>query len=237
MPPYVFPAPATTLLSFSELCVDPSSTNTVILADATQARSKLRNALKDVEAKNADWLIVLDSVQGYLPYLLGVINSLEADDLLPRNEPNELNPFRLSPAFPWKSVITSSSMGSSSMQNLPAFGSELVMTLTCYAAALSNLASDTLRDPQSSGYTGSGDRHRITSTAEDKRKIDKLAQAADMLCRASGLFDYVAQTLLPTWEARIADSTDVKSGALRLGKGKARMPGEFSRDVQRALAM
>lgn len=60
MPPYVFPAPATVLLPFTELCVDPSSTNTVILADATQARSKLRNSLKDIEAKNADWLVVLD---------------------------------------------------------------------------------------------------------------------------------------------------------------------------------
>lgn len=60
MPPYVYPASATALLSFSDLCVDPSSSNTVILADATQARSKFRNALKDVEARNADWLIVLD---------------------------------------------------------------------------------------------------------------------------------------------------------------------------------
>jgi hypothetical protein len=60
MPPYIYPAPATALLSFSDLCVDPSSSNTVILADATQARSRFRNALKDVEAKNADWLIVLD---------------------------------------------------------------------------------------------------------------------------------------------------------------------------------
>ncbi|KAJ9121671.1 hypothetical protein QFC22_002291 [Naganishia vaughanmartiniae] len=226
MPPYLFPAPATVLLSFLDLCVDPSSTNTVILADATQARSKLRNSLKDIEAKNADWLVVLDSVQGYLPYLLGVINSLEADDLLQRTEP----------AFPWKSLITSSSMGSPSIQNLPAFGSELVMTLTCYAAALSNLANDTLRDPYSATQGSSSNRQRMTSTAEDKRKIDKLAQAADMLCRASGLFDYIAQTLLPEWEARIADSTDVKSGAMRLGKGKAKMPGEFSRDVQRALA-
>lgn len=124
------------------------------------------------------------------------------------------------------------------MQNLPAFGSELVMTLTCYATTLSNLASDTLRDPQSTtSRNGPADRQRITTTAEDKRKIDKLAQAADMLCRASGLFDYIAQTLLPTWEARIADSTNVQSGAMRLGKGKAKMPGEFSRDVQRALAM
>lgn len=77
----------------------------------------------------------------------------------------------------------------------------------------------------------------MTSSAEDKRKVDKLAQAADMLCRASGLFDHIAQHVLPTWEARIADSTDVKGGALRIGKGKAKMPGEFSRDVQRALSM
>lgn len=77
----------------------------------------------------------------------------------------------------------------------------------------------------------------MTSSADDKRKIDKMAQAADMLCRASGVFDHVAQTVLPAWEARIADSTDGKSGAFRIGKGKAKMPGEFSRDVQRALSM
>lgn len=112
------------------------------------------------------------------------------------------------------------------------------MTLTCYAAVLSNLAYDTLRDPHAATkHANPRDRQPMTSSADDRRKIDKMAQAADMLCRASGAFIYVAQTVLPAWEARIADSTDVKSGAFRMGKGKAKMPGEFSRDVQRALAM
>jgi hypothetical protein len=133
--------------------------------------------------------------------------------------------------------VTPSSLGTSSLANLPAFGSELVMTLTSYASALSNLAYDTLRDPLASRNTGMRDRQPMTSSTEDRRKIDKMVQAADMLCRASGVFDYVAQTVLPLWEARIADSTNGKSGAFRMGKGKAKMPGEFSRDVQRALAM
>lgn len=68
MPPFLYPPPATALLSFTDLCVDPSSKHTVILADATQARSRLRNALKDVEARSGggggnasgDWLLVLD---------------------------------------------------------------------------------------------------------------------------------------------------------------------------------
>lgn len=185
-------------------------------------------------------------MQGYLPYLLGTINSLEADDLLQRIDPRKSRLPRIQgdvltypfSVFPWKSIVTSSSMGASSLANLPAFGSELVMTLTCYAAALCNLAYDTLRDPLSATRsTGYRDRQPMTSSADDKRKVDKMAQAADMLCRASGVFDYVAQTVLPAWEARIADSTDGKSGAFRIGKGKAKMPGEFSRDVQRALSM
>jgi hypothetical protein len=158
---------------------------------------------------------------------VGTINSLEADDLLQRNEP----------AFPWKSCITPTtsitSSSSSSLRSLPSFGAELVMSLTTYAAALSNLAYDTLRDP-----LAAHDRTRaVTTSAEDRRKVDKMAQAADMLCRASGVFEYVAQGVLPLWEARIADSTDSKAG-FRMGKmGKGKMPGEFSRDVQRALAM
>ncbi|KAI5451402.1 hypothetical protein NCC49_001709 [Naganishia albida] len=241
MPPFLYPPPATALLSFTDLCVDPSSKHTVILADATQARSRLRNALKDVEARSGggggnasgDWLLVLDAVQGYLPFLLGTINSLEADDLLERNEP----------LFPWKSTIAASPPGiaSPALRSLPSFGAELVMSLTTYALALANLAHGTVRDPLSAA-AGAGERRRITSAADDKRQVDRLAQGADMLCRASGVFEYIALRVLPAWEARIADSTmDASRAGFRLGKGRdrgrARMPAEFSRDVQRALAM
>lgn len=176
------------------------------------------------------------AVQGYLPFLLGTINSLEADDLLERNEP----------LFPWKSTIAASPPGigiaSPALRSLPSFGAELVMSLTTYALALANLAHGTVRDALSAAAgagAGAGERRRITSAADDKRQVDRLAQGADMLCRASGVFEYIALCVLPAWEARIADSTMDARAGFRLGKGRgrARMPAEFSRDVQRALAM
>jgi hypothetical protein len=65
MPPFVYPPFATTLLSFSELFIDPTSSHTVALADATEARSNLRNALKDAANGVAEWLPVVDV--GLLP--------------------------------------------------------------------------------------------------------------------------------------------------------------------------
>jgi hypothetical protein len=48
MPPYVYPLPTTTLLTFSSIFIDPSSTHTTVLADATSARTRLHLALKAV---------------------------------------------------------------------------------------------------------------------------------------------------------------------------------------------
>lgn len=48
MPPYVYPLPTTTLLTFSSIFVDPAGTHTTALADATSARTRLHLALKAV---------------------------------------------------------------------------------------------------------------------------------------------------------------------------------------------
>jgi hypothetical protein len=48
MPPYVYPLPTTTLLTFSTIFIDPSSSHTTVLADATSARTRLHLALKGV---------------------------------------------------------------------------------------------------------------------------------------------------------------------------------------------
>jgi hypothetical protein len=60
MPPFLYPPYATVLLSFSELLLDPTSSHTIALADATEARSNLRNALKDVAGGASEWLPVVD---------------------------------------------------------------------------------------------------------------------------------------------------------------------------------
>lgn len=48
MPPYVYPLPTTSLLTFSSVFIDPSSSHTTVLADATSARTRLQLALKAV---------------------------------------------------------------------------------------------------------------------------------------------------------------------------------------------
>lgn len=48
MPPYVYPLPTTSLLTFSSIFTDPSSSHTTVLADATSARTRLHLALKAV---------------------------------------------------------------------------------------------------------------------------------------------------------------------------------------------
>jgi hypothetical protein len=46
MPPYLYPLPTTALLTFSSILLDPSSSHTTSLADATAARTQLFLALK-----------------------------------------------------------------------------------------------------------------------------------------------------------------------------------------------
>lgn len=46
MPPYIYPLPTTSLLTFSNVFIDPTSSHTTVLADATSARTRLHLALK-----------------------------------------------------------------------------------------------------------------------------------------------------------------------------------------------
>lgn len=62
MPPYLYPLPTTSLITFSAILNDPSSSHTTILSDATAARTKLHLALKGVadNEPEASALAVLD---------------------------------------------------------------------------------------------------------------------------------------------------------------------------------
>lgn len=60
MPPYLYPPLATSLLSYSDICLDPTSSYAIVLSDATEARARLRDALKQAQGNDADWLAVLD---------------------------------------------------------------------------------------------------------------------------------------------------------------------------------
>lgn len=105
----------------------------------------------------------------------------------------------------------------------------------------------------------------MTSSME-KRQTDNLSGAADHLCRASGVFETIADQLIPSWEGQlqlgelvIGDEVDAegdpdvrpimgrkisKMNPLKGlksvgagGKGKGKMPLECNVEVIRALAM
>lgn len=48
MPSYVYPLPTTSLITFSNVFIDPTSKHTTDLADATSARTRLHLALKAI---------------------------------------------------------------------------------------------------------------------------------------------------------------------------------------------
>ncbi len=60
MPPFLYPPLATALLSYSDLLLDHGGTHSIALSDATEARSTLRNALKEVAIGATEWLPVVD---------------------------------------------------------------------------------------------------------------------------------------------------------------------------------
>jgi len=66
MPPLLFALPTTSLLTFSNLLHDPSSSYTTALAEATSARTKLQLALKGVAENQAgsSALAVVDVSRG-----------------------------------------------------------------------------------------------------------------------------------------------------------------------------
>lgn len=104
MPPFLYSPPATSLLSYSDICLDPSSSYAVVLSDATEARARLRDALKQAQGNDADWLAVLDvrrrserqtrpaddahakAAQGYLRHVFGLQDLLDADKVLQKGE-------------------------------------------------------------------------------------------------------------------------------------------------------
>ncbi len=138
--------------------------------------------------------------------------------------------------FPWQSALTASSLpGSSSLINLPSFHSELLFALLCYATALNNHACSIIKalSAQYPPAKRGGTTQLMTSTQE-KGRADKLAQAVDVLCRASGVFEHICDKVLPVW-----DNATRNVGAVNGGnwKGKGRMPVECSGEVVRGMAL
>ncbi|WVR07500.1 pH-response regulator protein palC [Kwoniella sp. DSM 27419] len=221
MPPYLFPLPTTSLLTFSSILHDPSSSYTTVLVEATAARTKLQLALRVVaDGDHQGALAVLDAVQVYLPYLKGIIACLDADELL----------FRGEPVFQWTSPLTHYTLSSPSLPLLSIHAEHLFVILT-YTLALSNYAHSILASLPSfepSSSAGSSTSYHM-SNEDEKRTTAGLSRAVDLLCQAAGVADWAAENV-----CLLVEPVKNASGG-RVGKGK--WPAETSQETFKGLSM
>ncbi|ORY35594.1 hypothetical protein BCR39DRAFT_461419 [Naematelia encephala] len=209
MPPLLFPLPTTSILTFSAILVDPSSSHTTALADATAARTKLFLALK----AEGSALAVVDAVQGYLPTLRGIIECLDSDELLLKGDPT----------FPWRSPLTHYT-STAPLLPLPSIHSEYLFVVLTYILALSNYAHSILA---SLPTFDQGSRSSIT-TEDEKKTTAGLARAVDLLCQAAGIAQWAAENVMP-----LVEPVRVAAGG-RAGKNK--WPVEAGSEAFRGLA-
>jgi hypothetical protein len=170
----------------------------VEITKTTEKRSRLQQTVKSVleqksteDAKTAtrsllsqrDWIKVVQSIDDYLPYLFGIYDCIKSDEVLLKGEL----------LFAWRDTISSSS---SSKVTLPGIQYELLSSLNLHAKALCNFAASlvaSLGDFETAEAATLLDEDR-------KKKEDRLKFAADLQCRAAGIFAYVARHVIPEWE-------------------------------------
>ncbi|GAA5944523.1 hypothetical protein JCM1841_007049 [Sporobolomyces salmonicolor] len=194
----ILPPPVPAPVAFYQLLQDPSNSHTRDLADAGAARTRVRAALratrKDALAagKGADWVGAARAISEYLPYLYAIMASVEADGLLLRTDP----------VFTWKSSLSSQSLKKGRNRiALPSLHFELTATLLSHAICLSN-ASATLV-----ASLGSYEIASSVSSSSIKVHDETVNQAAEMLCRASGVLTHLAEIVIPGWEATVGQES------------------------------
>lgn len=192
---YTYAWPSTSAVSFT----DALTTDTLHaeVAHATQLRASLEHMLRDASGARPDAIRITQAATEYLPVLLGLYNSVLIDAIVVKHEPT----------FTWRSALLTRS-GKSAMPGLHA---ELCAVLMLLGMALSNEAVGAVET------LGMYELDTSVDAATRRANDDRLKVAADLLCRASGLFSYVATELLPR--------LDVSA-----------RPPELSRDVAMALS-
>jgi hypothetical protein len=96
---------------------------------------------------------------------------------------------------------------------------DLAFSLLTYAFAVSNLARSV------TASLGAYEYERSITDIERKAKDEKLNFAVTLLCKASGIYSYISDTVLSEW--------DKQSGPDKLSNSR---PPDLSRDVNSGLA-
>ncbi|KAF9010615.1 hypothetical protein BDQ17DRAFT_933061 [Cyathus striatus] len=211
---FVYELPTTGAISFSDFFIDQSThkTYTYHIPQATQARADLRDVLKEskrTEHAEKDFLRLVKLIEEYIPYLRGIMACVAHDEIGCKAEP----------IFSWRTTLSSNLFHTSPRLSVPGLHADYAFTLLTFAFALSNLAHTVVSS------LGNYESERAISDEERKRKDEQLNVAVGFLCKASGIFTYVSDTVLPEWEVN-------RSG----GPPGFNKPPELSREINNALA-
>ncbi|CAD6570078.1 MAG: hypothetical protein CYPHOPRED_003733 [Cyphobasidiales sp. Tagirdzhanova-0007] len=197
---YYYSLPTTGAIKFASLLSDPSNAHAADLARATNARGRVRSALKEArrsEGGNKDWSRCAAALQEYLPHLLAIIKCTENEVLLVKVEP----------VFSWRPTLTAARK--TGRVPMHSFQYELCFVILTYALALSNIST-------SSVYVlGTYERDPGVSELQRKKGDEQINSAADTLCRAAGVLQYLSETLIPQLEASPGDLKDRPSEITR----------------------
>ncbi|KAA1095912.1 hypothetical protein PGTUg99_035395 [Puccinia graminis f. sp. tritici] len=208
--PYLFDLSTPATINFEPLLTDPTGERIGQLAGANAARGAMRTSLKECKQNSGkrDWFKAVKTIEDYLPHLLGLMDAIEKDMLL---MPTEI-------VFGWRSTLSSRRVRSPSRISLPSFYYELASVLLNLAFGLSNT---------SNSLVSSMGSYEIGTEAERRAGDGKLSSAADTLCRASGIFEFLSKEIIPKWEKHH------REGIAHL---RASRPPELSREATGGLA-
>jgi hypothetical protein len=124
-----------------------------------------------------------------------------------------------SQVFSWRTTLSANLFNTSPRLSLPSLDADYAYSLLTYAFALSNLARAKISS------LGTYEHDRAISDADRKAKDSQLTVAADLLCRTSGIFSYISETVLGDWESTSSVATSAFT-----------KPPDLSREVNSALA-
>ncbi|KAG0167535.1 hypothetical protein DFQ30_005970 [Apophysomyces sp. BC1015] len=180
---YPYSLPTTGTMSFVDFLsnVGPYSSE---ISDATAQRGRIRIALKGLKKEaqeSRDYRLIINTIEDYLPYLFSIINCLEQGELKLLKQKNM--------ETSWRSTLSDHLIHTGS--NAPRIVCsdiyyELIFVLMTYAYACSLQSNDMLKNIQ-----------------DDKdsapMQYNKASLAADALNTAAGVFQYVANEVIPKW--------------------------------------
>lgn len=101
--------------------------------------------------------------------------------------------------FSWRTTLTANLLNNSPRQSIYGLYADLAFTLLTYASALANLATSAVTS------LGNYERERTITDAARKIKDEKLNFSVQLLLKASGVFAYVSEVVLPDVDKSIAE--------------------------------